>query len=153
MRFVISFSWVGLTAFLLPMLINVVFFVFQPVDEPKVFSNPAMRVLEIIENVSRSAYAFIVVFFVSESFTENGIWLYVATVFLVVYYIVWARYFFGNGKSELLQKSFLLFPIPLAIFPVIYYFGVAIWLNNYLAAFFMIVFGFAHVSVSARSFR
>lgn len=49
MRFVFSFSRIGLTAFLLPMLINVVFFVFQPVDEPKVFSNYGSFILNAIE--------------------------------------------------------------------------------------------------------
>ena len=75
-------------------------------------------------------------------------WLFVAIVFLVLYYIVWIRYFIGGRDAALLVKSFLGIPQPLAVFPVLYFIFAAIWLHNYIAVIFMIIFGAAHNYVS-----
>ena len=37
------------------------------------------------------------------------------------YYAVWIRYFLGGREIALLQRAFLLVPLPLVFFPVLYY--------------------------------
>lgn len=47
-----------------------------------------------------------------------------------LYYIVWIRYFIGGRDAGLLSKSFCLVPMPLAVFPVLYFICAALWLHN-----------------------
>ena len=83
----------------------------------------------------------------------RSIWFAAAVVFLILYYIVWIRYFFGGRDVALLGKPFLFVPIPLAIFPVLYYLFAAVWMDNIPAVITMLIFGAAHVTVSVQSFQ
>mgnify|MGYP003185110289 CR=1 FL=1 len=74
-------------------------------------------------------------------------------LFLALYYAVWLRYFAGGRKTELLRRAFLLVPLPLAVFPVLYYLCAAIWLHNVPAVIIMLIFDAAHITVSLQSFR
>ena len=50
----------------------------------------------------------------------------------------------GYGKRQL-EKPFLFVPIPLAVFPMLYYLFAAIWMVNFPAAILMVIFGTAHM--------
>ena len=76
-----------------------------------------------------------------------------AALFLCLYYVVWIRYFAGGRDIALLNRPFLLVPMPLAVFPVLYFLCAALWLHNTPAAVIMLVFGAAHLAVSIQSFR
>lgn len=58
----------------------------------------------------------------------------------------------GGRKTALLRRAFLLIPLPLAVFPVLYFLCAALWLRNLPAAVIMVIFGAAHISVSIQSF-
>ena len=58
-----------------------------------------------------------------------------------------------GGIIALLGKPFLFVPILLAVFPVLYYLLAAIWAGNIPAAAITAIFGAAHITVSAMSFR
>ena len=62
--------------------------------------------------------------------------------------MVWIRYFIGGMNDSLLGKNFLFVPIPLAIFPVLYFIFASLWMNNYIATVVMIIFGIAHNIIS-----
>lgn len=152
MKLSLSFSWVGLAVFALPMLINIAYALLPPAG--KVTSGKADRRLEAVESVSRIAYFLAVTFLVSrEEYAVTSVWLYFAAAFLVLYYIVWIRYFAGGRDVSLLGKPFLRIPMPLAVFPVMYYILAAVWLHNIPAAVIMVIFGAAHILVSVQSFR
>ena len=59
----------------------------------------------------------------------------------------------GGREIALLSRSFLFVPMPLAVFPVLYFLCAAIWLHNFPAAIIMVIFGAAHLTVSIQSFR
>ena len=148
-----SFSWIGLVVFALPMLINIAYAVFPP--SGKVEQTAAVaRWLEIVEQVSRIAYLLAVTFLVSrEPIRLQSVWFWLAALFLCLYYVVWIRYFAGGRDIALLNRPFLLVPMPLAVFPVLYFLCAALWLHNIPAAVIMLVFGAAHLTVSIQSFR
>ncbi len=99
-------------------------------------------------------YLVLLTFLVSEKTLDvRSIWFAAAVVFLILYYIVWIRYFFGGRDVALLGKPFLFVPIPLAIFPVLYYLFAAVWMDNIPAVITMLIFGAAHVTVSVQSFQ
>jgi len=153
MNLKLSFSYVGLIVFLLPMLINVFYVLFPPAGEVRE-TGGVVRWVEITEKVSRLAYLFAIVFLVSRlPLSWHSPFLYAAICFLVLYYAVWIRYFAGGRQIELLGRPFLLVPMPLAVFPVLYYLCCAIWMHNIPAAALMVVFGAAHLTVSVQSFR
>ena len=153
MKLCVSFSWVGLLVFALPMLINLFYVLFPPTDAPEA---PAAvpRWLELVEQGSRIAYLAAVTLLVSrEPLRLRSVWLVLTVCFLLLYYAVWLRYFAGGRRTELLRRAFLLVPMPLAVFPVLYYLCAAAWLHDLPAAALMVVFGAAHLTVSVRSFR
>ena len=144
----LSFSWVGLVVFALPMLINVIYAIFPPTGDVGQVKN-VTKWVEVIENVSRIAYLILMTFLVNKDAPYYlNVWLVLAAIFLILYYVVWIRYFIGKR-----DVAFLFVPIPLAIFPVLYYLFAAIWVGNYPAAIVMIIFGAAHITVSVQSFH
>ena len=149
----VSFSWIGLVIFALPMLINIVYVMFPPAGKAE---QPAAVThwIEIVEQISRIAYLFAVTLLVSrETLSFRSVWFSLAAVFLVLYYAVWLRYFMGGREIALLSRSYLFVPMPLAVFPVLYFLCAAIWLHNLPAAIIMVIFGAAHLTVSLQSFR
>ena len=153
MNLKVSFSWIGLVIFALPMLINIAYVMFPPAGKAEQ-TTAVTHWIEIVEQISRIAYLFAVTLLVSrENLSFRSVWFSLAAVFLVLYYAVWLRYFMGGREIALLSRSFLLVPMPLAVFPVLYFLCAAIWLHNLPAAIIMVIFGAAHLTVSLQSFR
>lgn len=71
----------------------------------------------------------------------------------VLYYAVWIRYFVGGREIALLNRAFLFVPMPLVVFPMLYFLCAAVWLHNLPAVILMTIFGAAHLTVSIQSFR
>ena len=63
------------------------------------------------------------------------------------------RYFLGGRQIALRNRAFLFVPMPLAVFPVLYYLCAAVWLRNIPAVAAMLILGAAHLTVSVLSFR
>ncbi len=153
MNLKVSFSWIGLVIFALPMLINIAYVMFPPAGKAEQAA-AVTHWVEIVEQISRIAYLFAVTLLVSrETLSFRSVWFSLAAVFLVLYYAVWLRYFMGGREIVLLSRSFLFVPMPLAVFPVLYFLCAAIWLHNLPAAIIMVIFGAAHLTVSLQSFR
>ncbi len=152
MNLKLSFSWIGLAVFALPMLVNIAYAVFPPAKKAEQTA-AAARWIEIVEQISRIAYLAAITLLVSRKAVGiRSVWLWLSAVFLVLYYIVWIRYFAGGREIALLNRPFLFVPMPLAVFPVLYYLCAAVWLHNIPAVILMTVFGAAHLAVSIRSF-
>lgn len=153
MNLKISFSWIGLVVFALPMLINLVYAAFPPAGEPQPPA-PVTRWVEIVEQASRIAYLLAVTFLVSRTpVSVRSTWFFLAVAFLLLYYAVWIRYFALGRDVALLERAFLFVPMPLAVFPVLYFLCAALWLHNVPAAVLMVIFGAAHLTVSFQSFQ
>ena len=153
MNLQLSFSWVGLVVFALPMLITVAYAVFPPAGKTE--QGAAIpHWIEIVEQISRIAYLAAITLWVSrEPIKFRSVWLWLAALFLILYYAVWIRYFVGGREIALLNRAFLLVPMPLAVFPVLYFLCAAVWLHNPPAVILMAIFGAAHLAVSIQSFR
>ena len=153
MNLKISFSWIGLVVFALPMLINIAYAIFPPsgkVEQPAAVT----RWIEVVEQISRIAYLLTITLLVSRRpFHFRSAWLCAAALFLILYYIVWIRYFAGGRDIALLNRPFLFVPMPLAVFPVLYFLCAALWLRNIPAAIIMLILGAAHLTVSVQAFH
>ena len=153
MNLKLSFSWVGLVVFALPMLINIAYAVFPPVGKAEQ-GVVVPHWIEIVEQISRIAYLAAITLLVSrEPIQFRSVWLWLAALFLILYYAVWIRYFVGGREIALLNRAFLFVQMPLAVFPVLYFLCAAVWLHNLPAVILMTIFGAAHLTVSIQSFR
>ena len=139
--------------FLLPMLVNVLYALLPPADAPSTPA-PVTRWVERVEQLSRVAYLLAIVLLDSFHPTDwDSEHLCLAGVFLGLYYAVWLRYFAHGRKTCLLCRPLGLVPMPLAVFPVLYFLCAALWLRNLPALAAMLVFGAAHLTVSFQSFE
>lgn len=153
MNLKVSFSWIGLAFFALPMLINIAYVMFPPAGKAEQTA-AVTHWVEIVEQISRIAYLFAVTLLVSrDRLGFRSVWLFLAAIFLILYYAVWLRYFMGGREIALLNRLFLFVPMPLAVFPVLYYLCAVVWLHNAPAVILMMIFGAAHLTVSMQSFR
>ncbi len=153
MNLKLSFSWVGLVVFALPMLINIAYAVFPPVGKTEQ-GTAVPHWIEIVEQISRIAYLAAITLLVSrEPIQFRSVWFWLAAWFLILYYAVWIRYFVSGREIALLNRTFLFIPMPLAVFPVLYFLCAAVWLHNLPAVILMTIFGAAHLTVSIQSFR
>lgn len=149
----IGFSFMGVIIFLLPMLINIVYFVLGGNEATQTVAD-SYKWIEIVEQSTRILYAIAICFLVSKQQVNfKSPVMILGILFLVLYYIVWMRYFMGGMDISLLGKSFLGIPLPLAIFPVLYFICAALWMRNGIALGCMIVFGIAHYVVSYFSLK
>ncbi len=147
-----SFTWVGLAVFALPMLINIAYVLFPPAEKAE--QAAVTHWIELVEQASRIAYLLAVTFLVSQKpVSVRSGWLWLAVLFLALYYAAWLRYFAGGRKIALLHRAFLLVPMPLEVFPVLYFLCAALWLHNIPAAVIMVIFGAAHLAVSLQTLQ
>lgn len=153
MNLKVSFSWIGFVIFALPMLINIAYVMFPPAGKAEQTA-AVTHWVEIVEQISRIAYLFAVMLLVSrENLSFRSVWLFLAALFLLLSYAVWFRYFMGGREIALLRRAFLFAPMPLVVFPVLYFLCAAVWLHNVPAVLLMMIFGAAHLTVSLRLFR
>lgn len=153
MNLKVSFSWIGLVVFVLPMLINIAYAIFPPSGKAEQ-TVAVTRWIEMVEQISRIAYLLAITLLVNRNpINFRSAWFCLAAFFLLLYYIVWIRYFAGGRDIALLNRPFLFVPMPLAAFPVLYFLCAALWLHNIPAAIMMMIFGAAHLTVSIQSFR
>ena len=143
-----SLSIPGVVIYTLPIIITL----FSPASDPTSPDDTA-HPLETIEKLSRLAYLLIIVYLEDRNPVDfRSAWLYIAAVFLILYYLVWIRYFTGRRKVSLFKKAFLFVPMPLAVFLMLYYLCGAIWLRNLPAAIAALIFGVTYTILSYRSF-
>lgn len=145
-----GFSVAGFIIFMLPMVINFVYFAYESKNKSEAdkeqYNN---KFLEAVEQIARILYAVVICVVISnQRLNYTSAWFYVAALFLILYYTVWSRYFLNGMNDEYLGKSFLFIPMPLAVFPVLYYISAAIWIHNWYAAAIMLFFGIAHNIIS-----
>lgn len=85
MNLKLSFSWVGLVVFALPMLINIAYAVFPPVGKAEQGA-AVPHWIEIVEQISRITYLAAISLLVSrEPIQFQSVWLWLAALFLILY--------------------------------------------------------------------
>lgn len=72
---------------------------------------------------------------------------------LLIYYICWIRYLIRGRTNSLLFQHLLFIPVPMAVFPVLYFFFAGILLRSWPVAAAAVVFALGHIPESIRSWR
>ncbi len=138
---------------LIPVLLmipNVLWILFPPVDAGKNVPEPLL--LTIIERVGLFAVLAIPLFLSLDLQKKFSAPMLIGMgPALVIYYACWLRYFTGGRSAELLGAPFLGFPLPMAVFPVLF-----LILSSYLMGSgwmlgASIIYGIAHIRISKRT--
>jgi len=69
-------------------------------------------------------------------------------IFLVLYYLCWARFFMEGRKFIYFYEKLLFLPIPMAVLPVLYCFAAAVLMDSWIYAAATIIFAAGHITES-----
>ena len=108
--------------------------------------------LTILENIGRAASLLIPPFYSLQFNRSLSIPVAIAMILaLLVYYACWVRYFTRGRQPELLKAPFLGIPLPMALAPILFLFLSAYLLASWWMLAAALLFGIAHIWVSAIS--
>ncbi|BCN29168.1 hypothetical protein [Anaeromicropila herbilytica] len=140
----LTFSYNAVVVFILLMLPNIVYFISPPTDVPETLGS-SMKLLGLIENIFR-IISFLLLFFVPKNPNASikSPWVIGIIIFMVLYFVLWGRYFFEGSTYEVLGKDFLGIPMPMVIFPIGCLICTAFWLDCIPAVIATIIFGMVH---------
>lgn len=140
----ITFSYRALSIFILLMMPNIVYFISPPKDIPSTLGSN-VKIIGFIENAFR-IISFLLLFFMSQNpkASVKNPWVVGITIFLILYFILWGRYFIEGSTYAALGKDFLGIPMPMVIFPVGCLICTALWLNCIPAVITTFIFGIVH---------
>jgi hypothetical protein len=138
---------------LIPVLLmipNVVWMLVPTSDQSEQASVPIF--LTIVENAGRVAVLILPFFFsldVNKKFSTLA--LVGIGLALAIYYVSWIRYFVGGRSAELLGEPLLGIPVPMAVAPAVFLVLSSYLMGSWSMLGASIMFGIAHIWVSALS--
>lgn len=144
MRDNVGFSWKGLMVFLLPLLPNVLFFVWKDPNVRIAATHPIW--LDIMEHGSQAIFAAFLIFLVSSRpspLESRNTWM--AALLLLAYVGLWIAYFTVGANFIMLML--------MAVIPVGYFIFGGLWLHNLPAVIFTIIFGITHILITYLDFH
>jgi hypothetical protein len=135
----VGFSWRGLMVFLLPMLPNVLFFIWKDPNVRAAATHPIW--LDVIEHGSQALFAAFLIFLVSSRpspvISRDTV---MAAVLLLAYIGLWIAYFTVGASFIML--------LLMAVIPVGYFILAGLWLHNLPAVLFTVIFGITHILIT-----
>ena len=108
-----------------------------------------LQVMTIIERIGQIG-CFVTPFFYRLNFANTIDIVVISVMFgmLVFYYVGWIRYLIFGRDEVYFYRSMLGFPIPMAVFPVLYFFVSAILINSVWLLLFTVILGIGHITVT-----
>ncbi|WP_342563028.1 hypothetical protein NST84_26285 [Paenibacillus sp. FSL R7-0345] len=142
--------------FILPLLIllpNLLFIFFTPHYVPSSITAPPV-IFTILERAGQIACFTLPILFGHEIAVQpitslSGLML----ICLIFYYMCWVRYYRSGRTFSMLFKPLGPLPLPLAIFPVLYFSLLAVWIDSLLFAAAAAVFAIGHLTVSWNTYK
>lgn len=143
-----NFTLKGFIVVLLPLLPNLLFFLLPAPNLQNGLKDGGL-LINILEHGGRIIYmiAMVIAFHKPSDGNRNQLLIGMA-ICLIAYFILWGRYFLNGRDGILLFEKAFGIPVPMAIFPVVYYLLGAIWLNNVPASIAIILFAIGHITNS-----
>ena len=108
----------------------------------------APTLIKIIENIGRLGILITPLFYSLNLDNSFSIYfLVLSLLFLLLYYVAWLRYFMSGSNQIDLRKS-LLIPLPLAVYPSLYFICSSYLLSSIPMLISSLVFAIGHIWVS-----
>ena len=138
----------GILAVSIILIPNIFFFIF-PSQNTAENLNPIPLVFTIFEQVGRLA-CFVLPILLGKKIAEQGFsyLLVLMAISVMIYYICWICFFVNGREYYDLFKPLWVIPIPMAIFPVLYFLLLGIWAKSPVLMISSIIFAIGHFKES-----
>ena len=141
----VGFSVRGLTAFLLVLIPNIIFFATANASSKQGLEDKN-QVVSALQNILQMLLIFMLVFVKSQHKNSlKDVRIMTGFLFLASYYLLWCRYFY-HGMDYSVISSSVAVSVGMSLFPAIYFILAELWLDNPIGAVTALVFGIAHVT-------
>jgi hypothetical protein len=141
-----GFSLTGLILYALQLLPNIIWVLRRPANDVLAKNSSPYQILNVIEHVFGVMTVVLLVLLISKGGGRNSsIYLDLAILFLVGYYVAWVLYYRGVVSPWLLIAG-------LAGMPPLYFFFAGLWMKNYVALIPCVIFGIAHVAITCSTY-
>ncbi|MDN4069356.1 hypothetical protein NYE70_01535 [Paenibacillus sp. FSL R5-0407] len=135
---------IGILISILVMLPNLLFLFRGPRNMPKSLS-PSPMIITILERVGQiSCFAMPLLFGIKIAEQPMNLIPVLMGICLLVYYACWIRYFAGGNLFALLYKPLGPIPVPMALFPILYFILLGLWMRSYLFIVPSLLFAVGH---------
>ena len=137
----------------LVLLPNILPLVFRPVNIPAECPKSQLWIIvTALEWIGRAAVFILPLFWAMKlDSTGKGIVLSAMILCLVIYYSGWGMYLARGRDYRLLFEPLLFIPVPMAVFPALYFILAGVLLNSWPVSAAAAVFAAGHVLESLRS--
>lgn len=153
MNLSIGFSWRGVLITALVLLPNILFMLLPKTNMPSDIHGSS-RYIDILEHTARILYFALIIFSTGKaSVIYTSPFLYIALCSLLIYYILWLRYFLNGMDYHCLFDTVLHIPLPMAVFPILFLLASAIWLKNIPSAITAMLFAAGHLINSYTTYQ
>lgn len=140
-----------LKGFILPILVllpNLLLLFFPPINIPNHRSTPPL-IFTIFERVGQvTCFSLPILFGKRIADQPMDLLMWFMFVCLIIYYLCWIRFFWSSREYAVLFQPLGFIPVPLALFPILYFLLLALWLNSYLFALPAVLFAIGHFAAS-----
>ena len=138
----------GILAVSIILIPNIFFFIFPPRNIAENL-NPIPLAFTIMEQIGRLACFIIPIIFGKKIADQEFSYLLILmAICVMIYYVCWIS-FFVNGREYFdLFKPLGFIPIPMAIFPVLYFLLLGIWAKSTILMTSSIIFAVGHFKES-----
>lgn len=145
-----------LLGFIIPIFVllpNLIFIFFQPRNTPKSLVSPP-PIFTLLERIGQAACLTMpIIFGRLVAAQPSGLPAICMVLCLLIYYGCWGRYYRSGRAFEVLFKPWLNIPVPMAVFPVLYFLLLAVWLKSSLFAVPACLFAAGHLVNSWSVYR
>lgn len=144
-----GFSYVGLVMLVLLLLPNFLWLYHKPCGYEKYVKNEN-HVLRWLERIGEAAVSVLSVIF--SDFNIGilrlwSLWLLAAAVFLLLYEIIWVRYFLSTKTMHDFYRSFFGIPVAGATLPVLAFLMLAVYGKNVFLGAAVVILGVGHIGI------
>ncbi|MGF7048053.1 hypothetical protein J2T13_002559 [Paenibacillus sp. DS2015] len=143
-----GFHLAGIWVIVLLLLPNVTF-AFLPTQNVPTQLRPTSMILTIIEQTGRVACTALPIVF-GKQIAEQDLNFIVVLMgaSLLLYYVRWIRFFIKGREYVQLFKPLGFIPVPMAVFPALYFIFLGVWLESFIFLIPALMFSIGHLEAS-----
>ncbi|MEC0090999.1 hypothetical protein [Paenibacillus macquariensis] len=143
----------GIIAIVLILLPNIIFTFLPPTDVPTNLRTTPIT-LTVLEQAGRIACLTLPIMFGIKIAEQHMNFIVILMgVCIVLYYICWIHFFINGRVYDQLFKPLVFIPVPMAVFPALYFVLMGVWLESLIFLIPAVLFSIGHIVASWSQYR
>ncbi|OAB46759.1 hypothetical protein [Paenibacillus antarcticus] len=144
---------VGIFAIVLILLPNIIFAFLPPKHVPSNLRNTHIFIT-VLEQVGRfTCLTLPIVFGITIAEQNMNFIVVLLGVCIVLYYSCWIRFYIKGRAYDQLFKPLGFIPVPMAVFPALYFIMMGVWLESLIFLIPAVLFSIGHLVASWNQYR